>query len=174
MVKLTKYSGSIRDQRQSSLNTIDPIPSISRTVEEQITCNSGAPPQAGSNSSCIRIITSSMFKTWKCLMSKATKTKKHNPSSCMEDTMVPTSDGRLSILTLWRRDQPRDLTGTSDSISIDHSSLCLGYQWEESLKLPVPMLSLGPIILAERHRGGNSTKRQRPSGLSITETETSR
>ena len=44
------------------------------------------------------------------------------------DIMVQTRDGMLFILIRLENQEPRDLIATSDSISIDHSSLSLKCQ----------------------------------------------
>jgi len=48
--------------------------------------------------------------------------KKEERLSFGTDTMVPIRDGKSSILTKPRRNQPRDLTQTSACIVTDHST----------------------------------------------------
>jgi hypothetical protein len=65
---------------------------------------------------------SRIFKTERSLMFMETEMKKEEMSLSGRDMEVPTRDGESSMLTKQERPKPRDLTETSDSTSIDHST----------------------------------------------------
>jgi len=67
-------------------------------------------------------LTSSTGRTRNALMSQEERMLKDKQSSFGTDTMEPTRNGRLSILTLIRDHKRRDSTRTSVSISTDHST----------------------------------------------------
>jgi hypothetical protein len=114
------------------------------------------------------VSTSATFKrpTDASMYSKV-KMLKARMSKYMEDTTVPTKDGRYSILTRRQRLKPRDSMKNSDSISIDHSTLDQDCQCKELLSATVPTMSGSEdgerMLLANN---GSSMRFQRQSRVS--------
>ena len=128
MVEAHKCSGSIRDPRPSSLSGREVAHSTSKTQEGPLTCNWLAPTPAGSNSSNTKEETSSMSRTTRFLMSQEQEMPKVKTFKFITDIIVPTSDGTSSISTRRRKILPEESTDGSDSITTDHSTLCLDCQ----------------------------------------------
>ena len=96
---------------------------VPKTTSKPIT-----PIQIGNNSGDTRIINSEMSRTTSDLRFIKTKMLKDKSFGQDQEPTVETRNGPLSTLIQSRADAPRDLIINSDSISIDHSSLCLDYQ----------------------------------------------
>jgi hypothetical protein len=69
-----------------------------------------------------------MFKTAKYLMFQEEKIRKDKLVLSTRDMVVPTKDGRLSILTKLLMSQLKDLTKNSVCTSVDHSTLYPDFQ----------------------------------------------
>jgi phage-related protein len=97
-------------------------------LEEPTTCKSGSPTQDGSRSSNTLVNNSLTSKMEKHLMFQEQKILKGKLLSFTDLTTRSIKDGELSILISQKRNQLKDLTKTSDSISIDHSTLSQDFQ----------------------------------------------
>jgi hypothetical protein len=80
----------------------------SKAQEEPTTCRFGAPTQDGSNSSSMKVNNSSIGKMEELLMFQVAKTRKEDQLSPIRDTLEPTKNGRLSILTNQRKNKHQD------------------------------------------------------------------
>jgi hypothetical protein len=115
---------------------------ISRVQVKPRTCKFGAPIQVGGKSLYSVENTSAIFKKpIDALMSSKVRTRKDKLFRFIIDTMVPTKDGRFSILTRRQRLKPRDSMKNLDSISIDHSTLDQDSQCRELLSAMEPITS---------------------------------
>lgn len=98
-----------------------------------MTCKSGAQTPDGGRSSLIRVNTSvTSNRLTDVLRSRALRTKKVHTLELPTEPTEPTKDGESYTLTS-QQPKLRDLTKTSDSKSIDHSTSCLDYQATELL-----------------------------------------
>lgn len=98
-----------------------------------MTCKSGAQTPDGGRSSLIRVNTSvTSNRLTDVLRSRALRTKKVHTLESPTEPTEPTKDGESYTLTS-QQPKLRDLTKTSDSKSIDHSTSCLDYQATELL-----------------------------------------
>jgi hypothetical protein len=89
---------------------------------ETETSKSGVPTLTGGKSLSMKVNTSSTSRTTRYLMSQEPRIKKVSQSLSGEDIREPTRDGRSSILTSQRMNQPRDSTKNLVSTSTDHST----------------------------------------------------
>jgi hypothetical protein len=97
-------------------------------LEEPTICKSGAPTLDGSRSSSIQMKILSTGKMAEYLMLLEERTLKDKQLLPGKDTMEPTRDGRLSILTKLSQFQRKDSMQNLDSTSTDHSTLSLDFQ----------------------------------------------
>jgi hypothetical protein len=136
---------------------------ISKTLERPTTCRSGAPTQDGGNSSSIKVNTLSTGKMVNALMSQEEKMLKDKQSLYGIDTMVPTRDGRSSMLIQLSL-RLRDSMKNSDSISTDHSILSLNFHSTELQRCTVtPMYGSRDGETMLLNNNGGSMRRPRLS-----------
>jgi hypothetical protein len=94
---------------------------ISKTLEKQATCKSGALTLDGGKFSDSRTTNSLTGRAIRYLMLLDLKTKKDKPLVSRTTTMVLTNNGMYSILMKLKDQELRELTKTSVSTLTDHS-----------------------------------------------------
>jgi len=90
---------------------------------EATQCKSQAPTPTGGRSSNMKVNTSSIGTIQRLLMSQEERILKDKQFGSGASTVEPTRDGRLSILTKLMTSPRKELMKSSDSTSIDHSTL---------------------------------------------------
>jgi len=98
MDSIPRSSGSTKEQEPSSLSNLRTNHSISKVLENKRTSKCGPLTVDGGKSSNIRKTTSSILVTSCALMSLEPRMLKARMYKSGRDTMVPTKDGRSSIL----------------------------------------------------------------------------
>jgi hypothetical protein len=103
-------------------------------------------------------------RTRRFSMSQVERMLKDKPQLSTRNTEEPTRDGRLCILTKIRETKPRDLTRTSVSIAINHSTSSQDSQCTESPNLTeLTTLLSTDTSREETTNNGSSTVLTRPS-----------
>lgn len=151
-----KFGTSIKSQRQSRIRSTTNHSTFRMLVNHK-TCKSGRPTVTGSNNSDSSEWTSWALRATRYLMYKLTEMLKDKTFSLGPDMMDWIRDGRFCILTRRRKNQPRELIKTLDSIEIDHSTSLPRWAERESLHWRATTLSCNPRVKTTKDSFGTLT-----------------